>query len=136
MSNELMIDFPSPCNMYVLTIEDDGKTGYGYLKHMDRIVGDVWLYNRCEAPETTEWQDKKNLPFANCKGYVNPQGLMERDVSADDINIDWDYGKAGLVVYVYFFEDLYGALRPNDKPGYARFAIKSGPLAKVMEMEN
>ena len=34
--------------------------------------------------------------------------------------------------YVYIFEDLYGVLGVEDEPGYARFAIKDGPLARVM----
>ena len=47
---ELIINFPSPCKSYTLTFEGDSKVAYAYLKKEDKIVGDVWIYNRCETP--------------------------------------------------------------------------------------
>ena len=54
---ELMLDFVSPCGAFTLTVDDDGKVAYAYLKKEKKILGDVWLYNRCPAPDEKEWQD-------------------------------------------------------------------------------
>ena len=133
-----MLDFKSPCGAYVLTFEDDGKVAYAYLKkNQDRaIVGDVWLYNRCPTPAQPEWSDRDNIPFANSREYTGDQGRLEREVQAADILVNWEYEDGTPVAYVYVFEDLCGVVGVGDSPGYARFAVKSGRLARVMEVED
>jgi len=135
MSNELTLNFKSPCNLFVLTFEDNNRVAYAYLKSEGKIVGDVWIYNRCETPNSPEWTDRNNIPFANCNGYMSEGGLMKREVEIDDVLVDWEQDKTGPIAYVYIFEDLYGVVGINDKPGYARFAIKDSKIAKVMEIE-
>ena len=130
-----MIDYFSPCYSFILTFEDDGKVGYAYLKENDKIVGDVWLYNRCGIPSIPEWTDPNNIPFANCNGYMSKEGLMNQDVVISDVLVDWEQEEIGPIAYVYIFENLYGVVSINDKPGYARFAIKDSPIAKVMDIE-
>jgi hypothetical protein len=134
MANELMLNFASPDGHHVLTFEDDGKVAYAYLKENEKIVGDVWLYNRCPTPEEPEWVDRDKIPFANSKAYVTG-GSMERTLRPKDVLVDWESDSRGPVAYVYIFEDLYGVLGVGDKPGYARFASKDGPLAKVMVID-
>lgn len=134
MSEKLIVEFKWQEGLYNLTFEDDGKVAYAYLKNSEIIVGDVWLYNRCPTPDISEWDDPRNIPFANCNGYIAQGGKMLKNVSAEDVFIDWDEDENGPVAYVYIFEDLYGVLGVNDKPGYARFVTKSGPVAKVMEI--
>jgi hypothetical protein len=130
--NSLLIDFNSPCGDYRLTFEDDGKVAYAYLKRGNEAVGDVWLYNRCPAPEKAEWADRRNIPFANAQDYMTENGRVEAAVGLDDVKVDWEYEEASPVAYVYLFDDLCGVVGVNDMPGYARFAAKNGPIARVM----
>lgn len=134
-TRDLVIDFLSPCGEYCLTFEDDGKVAYAYLKFGDSIVGDVWLYNRCVTPTEPEWKDPSNIPFANPRGYVTDEAEVAVLIGSEDINVDWEYEDGKAVAYVYVFEDLYGVIGLDDKPGYARFAAKDGPLARVMVIE-
>lgn len=131
-----MIDFVSPCGKFKLTFEDDGKVAYAYLKKGSAIVGDVWLYNRCPSPDESEWKDRKNLPFANCKAYMKREGRVQRPVSLYDVLVEWEYGENEPKAYVYLFGDLVAAVGVGDKPGWSRFASRDGPLAKVLVVDS
>ena len=133
-----MLDFDAPRGDYFLTFEDNGKVAYAYLKRANdrEIVGDVWLYNRCPTPAEPEWPDRSKIPFANSLEYVADEGRLERDVKQGDVLVNWKYEDSGPAAYVYIFEDLYAVVGVGDKPGYARFATKSGRLARVMEIED
>src|SRR5262249_35510910 len=133
--NDLLLEFVSPRGKYALTFDDDGKVTYAYLKKGGRIVGDVWLYNRCETPAEPEWKDRKNIPFANCEGYISKAGRMEKAILPQDVHVNWKWEGAQPVAYVYVFEDLLGVVGLGDKPGNARFAIKDNRLARVMVIE-
>lgn len=135
MKKKLILNFKSHLNSYTLTFEDDGKVAYAYLKKENICVGDVWLYNRCQAPTSPEWNDPNNIPFANPKKYIVENSRMTKNVTMNDVLVSWEEDIQGLVAYIYIFEDLYGVVGINDKPGYARFASKDGPLAKVMDIE-
>ena len=130
----LLIDFQSPCDNYKLTFEDDGKVAYGYLKNRSNIIGDVWLYNRCETPNRCEQTDKNNIPFANSTEYVSKEAHYQKDVGSDDVLVTWEYGGHGPVAYIYVHEDLLGIVGKGDKPGYSKFAVKDGPLGRKMEI--
>lgn len=136
MSHGLMLDFRSPCEAYRLTFDDNGRVAYAYLKSGHAIVGDVWLYNRCPAPATPEWTERSGIPFANPREFVADDGHLSRTVGPQDVLVDWEYEEDSPVAYVYVFEDLLGVVGVGDKPGYARHAIKSGPLAKIMAFES
>src|SRR5262249_26798056 len=130
--NGLLLDFHSPCGKYVLTFDDDGKVAYGYLKENKVIVGDVWLYNRCQTPARPEWNDRNNIPFANCTPYASEDGTLAKVITANDIRVDWKQQNERPAAYIYLFNELYGVVGVNDKPGYARLAAKDGPLARVL----
>ena len=135
MENILILNFESPSHPYILSFEDNGKVAYAYLKEGNSIVGDVWLYNRCSTPEDPEWKDRGNMPFANSKGYMNENGKIDSVIGVDDVLVDWQEEDQGPVAYIYLFEELCGVVGINDKPGYARFAVKDSPIAKVMDIE-
>jgi len=130
----MLIDFKWPHDNLVLSFEVDEKVAYAYLKHEGHIVGDVWLYNRCDAPTVGEWQDKQNIPFANCLGYVSPEGTIADAISEHDVSVEWEDPDPFPDAYVYIGEDLFGVVGIGDRPGYARFAIRDSPLARVMEI--
>ncbi|APZ95413.1 hypothetical protein [Fuerstiella marisgermanici] len=127
----MMLDFYSPDGSVKLTVEDDGKVAYGYLKMDNRIVGDVWLYNRIQAPPKSEWANKANIPFANCEEFVLEGGTILRPVAPNEISAEWENG---LDAYVYVREDLFAVVGVGDKPGYARYAASDSPLARVMQI--
>lgn len=135
MSKDLMLNFKSPLDSFTLTFEDNGKVAYAYLKEENKCVGDTWLYNRCLTPELPEWTDRDKIPFANSKDYTNEDGRMKKDIEVDDVLVDWEDEEQGPVAYIYIFEDLYGVVGVNDKPGYARYATKDSPVARVMDIE-
>jgi hypothetical protein len=136
MLEPITIDFKSETGSHILVFEDNGKVAYAYLEKDGAAVGDVWLYNRCPTPDVPEWKDKSNIPFANPKAYVSEEGQMTRDVGLEDVLVTWKEDKRGPVALVYVFQHLYGFLGVGDRPGYARHAIKNGPLAKVIEFED
>lgn len=131
----LLIDFISPCRNYSLTFEDDGKVAYGYLKTDSKIVGDVWLYNRCETPALPEWKDRNNIPFANSSEYVTKEAQYKKLVTIQDVKVTWEFEENNLYAYIYVHEDLLGVVGEGDKPGYSRLAIKDGPLGQTMDIE-
>jgi hypothetical protein len=133
----LLLDFPSPCGAFKLTFEDDGRVAYAYLKQCGGgIVGDVWLYNRCAAPAEPEWLNKNLIPFANSATFVGEAAHATRGLEHGEVIVTWQYEAEQPIAYVYVQEELCGALGVGDKPGYARHAVKDGPLAKVMRVTN
>jgi hypothetical protein len=130
--NDLMLDFVSPCGEFKLTFDDDGKVAYAYLKKGKDILGDVWLYNRCPTPDEKEWEDRKNLPFANRKGFMTESGHFETPPTIDEVTASWQYSGEQPTASVFLFGELVAKVGVNDKPGYSRFALRDGPLAKVL----
>jgi hypothetical protein len=102
-NNNLLLNFVSPCGEYGLTFDDDGRVAYAYLKKGNVIVGDVWLYNRCETPAIPEWKDRNNIPFANCKGYMSEQAKIKNPVGPDDVHVEWNCEDKAPVAHVYVF---------------------------------
>ena len=131
MNSNLSLNFQSPIESMTLTFEDNGKVAYAYLKDNGNIIGEVWLYNYTNIT-TPEWDNAKNAPFLNPEEYINMQGIMKKSITLHDVLVNWEQDGNDLVAYIYILENLYGVIGPEDKPGYARFAIKNGPLAKVM----
>ena len=130
--NNVSADFSSPCGVYTLTFDVNQQVAYAYLKTVATIVGDVWVYNRLPAPDRSEWADRRNLPFANCKDFTKDEGQIEKLVTIDDIKFEWKYSAGQLTAHLYLFGDLVASVTPGKKPGRARFASKDGPIAKSM----
>jgi hypothetical protein len=131
-ANDLMADFPSPCGAFKITVDDDGKVAYAYLKQGKTIVGDVWLYNRCTTPDQTEWKDRSKLPFANIKGYMHEEGRFSKPARLEDVKVEWQYLDGAPWAYIHLFDELVAVVGIGDKPGCSRFALKDGPLARVL----
>ena len=94
-----MLDFKSPCGSYVLTFDDDGKVAYAFLKRDGNVLSSVWLYNRCPTPAKPEWSERNNIPFANCAGYMSEGGRMEKEVTPEDVLVDWEFEDEHPVAY-------------------------------------
>ena len=121
---------------YSAVFEDDGKVAYAYLLRDNKIVADVWLYNRVAAPEQPEWRDRSMAPFAN------PQGFAASDpfppvTDASEVAFEWSQGRAGETVLRIFIRGAYhAALVPGSKPGWCKLALRDGPLASVLREDD
>jgi hypothetical protein len=124
-------DLESGCAADVV---DDGRVCYVYfLSPDDEIVGDLWLYNRCEAPTDPEWTDRARAPYANPRGYAQDPPDFQLPKNEADVAIRWWTDEQGNRVADILVRDLLiGRLHAGQTPGWARAAIKDGPLAKVL----
>ena len=131
------------CFGYRAVFEDDGKVAYLYLRAPDgKFLADVWVYNRRKAPSIPEWEDpsiknpKSRLPFANPKGYAS-EDRIEPVTRCKDVVFFWSHGDspAEVSVTLKIRGEVVAKVVPGSKPGWARLAVKDGPLAKVMTRE-
>lgn len=135
MKNEFIKKYECDDKEHSLVIEDDGKVAYAYLLKDNKIVGDVWLYNRCKTPEKPEWKNPKLMPFANPVDFVKEiEGITcppESDMSFD---IKWKFNMNQEVecACIYLDKQIFGKISIGDRPGYCILAKKDGPLAKTL----
>ena len=118
----------------LVDVVDDGRVCYAYFLSPDgKIVGDVWLYNRCEAPADPEWTDRARAPYANPRGYAHDPPDFQLPQNGTDVVFRWWRDEQGNRVADILVRDLLiGRLHAGQKPGWARAAMKDGPLAKVL----
>jgi hypothetical protein len=118
---------------YTVFFEDNGRVAYAYLLKNEEIISDVWLYNHGLPPSEPEWHSYENLPFVNPINFALNQEVAPAQ-SSNEILFKWNYiDKQQLIsVEIYLREMLCGILEPGLKPGYARFAVRDSPIAKVM----
>ena len=97
-------------NYYSLKIEDDGRVAYAYLREGEDVIGDVWLYNVNEAPQTSFWLPE-DMPFLNPKEYLSKDANIkpiqqeseircELTESKDDGLIEGDFKFVGWSRYL------------------------------------
>jgi hypothetical protein len=127
-----LLFFTSPCSKYKLIYEDDGHVAYAYLRKSRKIIADVWLFNRCPTPINPEWTDLEKAPFANSAEYTLEDGHVTSPILSNDVTVVWKSKEALPVAYIYVRGDLWAVLGVNDRPGYAKFAKKDGPCARVL----
>jgi len=124
----------SPCNEYSIIIEDDGRVCYAYLMLKDKIVGDVWIYNRAITPIKAEW-NKEEIPFLNPTEYAKTDIVMRPVNNKDDIKIDSIFIDNNCTldqVKIFIHGNLVAILRHGSKPGWSINAKKDGPIAKTL----
>jgi hypothetical protein len=114
-----------------VTVEDDSRVAYAYLRRYGEIVADVWLYNVAEPPEENAWLERTQLPFLNPRKFCK-QGVVERITKRTQIGctIVSEY------VEVSIDSQLIARLKPGVKPGWSRFAVIDSPLARPLDQSN
>jgi hypothetical protein len=116
-----------------IVVEDDGRVGYAYLlDSRGDICGDVWLYNRCPAPDVPEWHDPNDAPFANPSDYVRSSSEFRFPNSSADIDIDWSCEDGACLARIFIQKKLVAVMKDGAKPGWALLAKKDGPLARSL----
>jgi len=127
------IRFPASKGNCAIVIEDDGRVGYAYfLDSRGEICGDVWLYNRCPAPDEPEWSDPAAAPFANPAAYVGSCVDFPFPQSSADIVVDWACHDGAGLARIFIRKTLVAVLKSGAKPGWALLAGKDGPLARSL----
>lgn len=134
MATDIFADFVNPASGHRVVFEDNGRVAYGYLLDPDeKIIGDVWLYNRCETPREPEWDAPDLLPFANPAEYSKDHSGFRPVEDPSEVTVAWtplDGGRMRAAISVR--GSVFGILEDGCKPGCARMAAKDGPLAKVL----
>ncbi|WLQ14314.1 hypothetical protein O5O45_31850 [Hahella aquimaris] len=82
---------------YSVVIEDDGRVAHGYmLNQTEKIVSDVWLYNRCESPSEPEWTNPENMPFANSASFTDNEYKFTPINKISDMDVFWPINERQL----------------------------------------
>lgn len=113
-----------------VVLEDDRRVAYAYLLNGEDILSDVWLYNVESNVEEINWKDSSSLPFLNPAQFCNSLPVV-RLAEASDIRCIWNETQADV-----FVNGVHLArLQVGVKPGWSRYCLKSGPLAKPLGSE-
>ena len=130
-NSEILVEAKSEDSDYIVVFDDNGRVAYGYLIKNSKIISDVWLYNHNPPPREPEWNDPSKLPFANPITFASI--LTESPVEAPkDLSFSWEYDENQKLVSVKINirGETYGLLKPDNRVGWSRLAIKDGILAK------
>lgn len=129
MNYNLLIEIRDPNTQRRVTVEDDGRTGYAYLYVGDRIVSDVWLYNRAHVPDDPSWEDREDLPFPNKRRFIVPGGETLILSHSSAVDARWD--ELGVDLYI---DSRYTArLEQGAYPGWSRLAAIDSPIAHPLK---
>ncbi|TSJ38645.1 hypothetical protein FO440_19240 [Mucilaginibacter corticis] len=124
-----------PCEFdrnYFLKIEDDGRVAYAYLLEGEDTIGDVWLYNRQEAPAISFWRTE-DMPFLNPTEYLAKEAAIKPISAESEIRCEWTESlDDGLIeVGIYIRDKFIASVASGSKPGWSVLVAKDGPLALV-----
>ncbi|MFD2147817.1 hypothetical protein [Mucilaginibacter antarcticus] len=124
-----------PCELdrhYSLKIVDDGRVAYAYLCETEDVVGDVWLYNQQEPPQSSFWLPE-DMPFLNPKEYLGKEPMIKPIQQETEIRTEWTESKDdGLIeVGIYIRDKFIASVSVGSKPGWSVLVAKDGPLACV-----
>lgn len=132
-ANSLLLEYVSPDRKWSVIFDDNGHTGYAYARCEGDIVSDVWLYNRGEAPIELPWHHPPDdLPYENPREFTADTQFTPPAVPSD-ISVEWRLADSPPTSAVILLRGMpIGMLTLGSKPGWAKFAKKDGPLAKVL----
>lgn len=114
---------------FSVVIEDDDKGCYAYLLEEGQIISDVWLYNHIETPESVDWGNKEDLPFANPEMFVK-NNLPPFD-EYTPVEVNWGGKDDKVYAEVYGSNVLLAKLEAGAFPGWSTLVERDGPLALI-----
>ena len=137
VETDILLEFTDPASGYCVVFEDDGRVAYGYLIDPgNEIIADVWLYNRCATPREPEWRTPDLLPFANPMEYAKDHSGFRPVENASEVAVAWaalDTSRMRAIITIR--GRVFGIMENGTKPGWAFMAAKSGPLARVLKID-
>jgi hypothetical protein len=117
---------------WTVVVEDDDRVGYAYLLHGNKIVGDVWLYNRVHAPHRPPWREPERvMPFLNPAEYLDSPEIPGRSPSAESLQVRWPKRPREDRTAICLDERPLAWLAPGAKPGWSALVMRDGPLARA-----
>ena len=128
---DIFARYLNPDTGCAVVFEDDGRVACAYwLAASGAIAGDVWIYNRCDAPSEPEWVDESKAPFANALSYAKGDAGFDLPRQAADVNVVWRAGRARAAIMIG--GRVVALLEAGARPGWSAAAEKDGPLALVL----
>lgn len=119
-----------------VVFEDDGRVAYAYVVRDEKIIADVWVYNRVAAPTEPEWVSPDRAPFANARDFVREDADDLAPASTEaDVSLEWRGDGHQRVAIVRLRGRVVAKVGPGMKPGFAVLARRDGPLARVLADE-
>jgi hypothetical protein len=128
---DLMIESQASDGKTTALFEDNGKVAYCYIIEDGKIISDVWLYNRETAPLSKPWKFGVPPPYLNPIAYSEKINRLPKE--NEDVQIEWDIKDGTPIAVMSIFGEKFGYLSSLTKPGFARLALKDGPLARTMQ---
>jgi hypothetical protein len=127
-NSEILIRFDESGGRRAVILEDDGRVAYAYLLEDEEIVGDVWLYNVEQTPDTVNWKDRAAMPFLNPRPFCRDADVPRIGQS---VPVHCQWSETGVEVSIDGV--LLARLERGAKPGWSKLAIQPGPLAKPLQ---
>lgn len=117
---------------FSLVIQDEGRVAYAYLYDGQDVIGDVWLYNQQEAPQTSFWLPE-DTPHLNPKEYLLKDTTIRPVENESDMRCEWTESKddGAIEVGIYIRDKFIASVAVGSKPGWSVLVAKDGPLAYV-----
>jgi hypothetical protein len=133
MSESFELFFESPQG-YTVWIDVDQRVAYAYFMNNEGVIGDVWLFNRCEGSATPEWESKiAEPPFINTKDNSLPFDKAS-SVKQDDFRVTIRAKDDPVSAGIYFQSRLIAILKAGESPGRSAFAKEPSILANPLEI--
>lgn len=128
----MMLESFDEQSKYVAVFEDDGTSAWLYLSHANdrKPIADVWVYNRVEAPPTSEIKNYRGGPPPAAIGFADDATIC-RSLG----NFDWTFAwyEDGRVVVLYRDGRAVAMLDASDGSGWSRYLLRDGPWGRVWD---
>ncbi|MEO1181884.1 MAG: hypothetical protein AAFX51_13795 [Cyanobacteria bacterium J06636_28] len=127
--HNLFIDSHHPDSDRFAVFEDDGTSAWLYLTESgsQKIAADVWIYNRFDAPPTSEIKSYPGNPPPAAIGYASDTALCEAP-QAHNWQIIWSHD--GQSVALAKDGVPVGCIILASRKNYSRELLKDGPWGK------
>lgn len=131
--NAFCVTSKDPCTGYHAIFEDDGRTGYLYIRNREAVLSHVWVYNLVAAPLAIELDPNGNDAPLNSSVYA-PREPFGSPPKSCDVTFVWHHGKmiTDVSLYLKIRGCVMAKLVPGVDPGWALLPLRSGPLAKIL----
>jgi hypothetical protein len=115
---------------FSLAVQDDGRVAYACLYDGEDIIGDVWLYNQQDPPQTSFWLPE-DMPFLNPKEYLTNDADIKPIAGEGEVRYEWTESKddGTIEVGIYIRDKFIASVAAGSKPGWSVLVAKDGPLA-------
>lgn len=125
----------SPVSERWVIFEDDGISGWLYLTNPNekKPIADCWIYNRIEAPASSEIKNFKNGPPPASNEYAGPYALV---AEPDELKIRFKWSNDGNSVALILDGNALGYIVTGSKVGFSKNLTKIGPWGNLFDQSS